>query len=85
MMAMALGDGAVENARLIVMVSPVIDTVRKIPSGSGAVKTLYNQRAFSRLWCPPYNRAAMIEVAPKPVKEKYDPPSALTRNARAIG
>jgi len=39
MMAMALGDGAVENDCLIVMVSAVIDTVRKIRSGSGAVKT----------------------------------------------
>jgi hypothetical protein len=46
MMAMALGDGAVENDRLIVMVSAVIGTVRKIPSDSGAVKTLYDQRAF---------------------------------------
>jgi hypothetical protein len=42
MMAMALGDGAVENDRLIVMVSAVIDTVRKIRSGSAAVKTLYD-------------------------------------------
>jgi hypothetical protein len=46
MMAMALGDGAVENDRLIVMVHFVIDAVRKIRSGSGAVKTLYDQRAF---------------------------------------
>ena len=46
MMAMALGDGAVENDRLIVMVYAVIDTVWKIPSGSGAVKTLYDQHAF---------------------------------------
>jgi hypothetical protein len=45
-MAMALGDGAVENDRLIVMVSSVIDTVRKIPPGPGAVKTLYDQRSF---------------------------------------
>jgi hypothetical protein len=40
MMAMALGDGAVENDRLIVMVYAVIDTARKILSGSGAVKAL---------------------------------------------
>jgi hypothetical protein len=46
MMAMALGDGAVENDRLIVMVYIVIDTVRKIRSGSGAVKTLYDHYAF---------------------------------------
>jgi hypothetical protein len=46
MMAVALGDGAVENDRLIVMVSAVIDAVRKIRSGSGAVKTLYDQYAF---------------------------------------
>jgi hypothetical protein len=46
MMAMALGDGAVENDRLIVMVYFVIDAVRKIRSGSGAVKTLYDHRAF---------------------------------------
>ena len=46
MMAMALGDGAVENDRLIVMVSAVIGAVRKIPSGPGAVKTLYDQHAF---------------------------------------
>jgi len=46
MMAMALGDGAVENDRLIVTVSVVIDAVRKIPPGSGAVKTLYDQYAF---------------------------------------
>ena len=46
MMAKALGDGAVENDRLIVMVYFVIDAVRKIRSGSGAVKTLYDQYAF---------------------------------------
>jgi hypothetical protein len=46
MMAMALRDGAVENDRLIVMVSAVIGTARKIPSGFGAVKTLYDQCAF---------------------------------------
>jgi len=39
MMAMALGDCAVENDRLIVMVYIVIDAVRKIRPGSGAVKT----------------------------------------------
>ena len=49
MMAMALGDGAVENDRLIVMVSAVIDTVRKIPSGFGAVKILYDHCAFQEL------------------------------------
>ena len=46
MMAMALGDGAVENDRLIVMVYFVIDAVRKIRSGSRAVKTLYDHPAF---------------------------------------
>jgi hypothetical protein len=46
MMAMALGDGAVVNDRLIVMVYIVIDAARKIRSGSGAVKTLYDQYAF---------------------------------------
>jgi carbonic anhydrase/acetyltransferase-like protein (isoleucine patch superfamily) len=46
MMAMALRDGAVVNDRLIVMISAVIDTVRKIPPGSCAVKTLYDQYAF---------------------------------------
>jgi hypothetical protein len=56
--AMALGDGAVENDRLIVMVYIVIDTVRKIRSGSGAVKTLYDHYAFQesnliRIICQP--------------------------------
>jgi hypothetical protein len=46
MMAMALRDGAVENDRLIVMITAVIGTVRKIPPGFGAVKTLYDQYAF---------------------------------------
>ena len=46
MMAMALGDGAVENDRLFVMVYFVIDAVRKIRSGSGAVKTLCDHCAF---------------------------------------
>jgi hypothetical protein len=46
MMAVALGDGAVENDRLIVMAYFVIDAVRKILSGYGAVKILYDQRAF---------------------------------------
>src|SRR5215510_10320911 len=46
MMAMALGDGAVENDRLIVMVYFVIDAVRKIRSSHGAVKTLYDHAAF---------------------------------------
>jgi len=46
MMAMALVDGAVENDRLIVMVSAVIDAVRKIRAGAGAVKILYDHCAF---------------------------------------
>jgi hypothetical protein len=58
MMAMALGDGAVENDRLIVMVYFVIDAARKIRSGSGAVKTLYDHPAFQesnliRIICHP--------------------------------
>jgi hypothetical protein len=58
MMAMALGDGAVENDRLIVMVYFVIDAARKIRPGSGAVKTLYDHPAFQesnliRIICQP--------------------------------
>ena len=70
MMAMALGDGAVENVRLIVMVSPVIDTFRKIPSGSGAVKTLYDQCAFQECGHLRIIRSATIVAALKLVKER---------------
>jgi hypothetical protein len=64
MMAMALRDGAVENDRLIVMVYAVIDAVRKILSGSGAVNTLYDHCAFQesnliRIICQPRLKQAV--------------------------
>jgi hypothetical protein len=79
-MAMAPGDGVVENDRLIIMVFFVTGTVRKIRSGSGAVKTLYDQHAFQESKLLRIIRAAMIEAAPNPVKEKIC--SAFCAHAR---